>query len=405
MISINNIERTVLCSFIHNPYFIHDISEYNLVKDDFSNFYNQKIYEAILHFHSQDLPFDEIVLANYLKIKEYESILMEILSITPLGDIQYYIKLLKDNKLKIYIEKLSSKLINNSKDSTGMELLAILQNSLMELDDKSIYDDFLKLRSINEIKEKKVEVIGKSYIPFPQGTVSLIVAPGDTGKTFVSINIALHFTLENIKNKSNKKIFAWLSEDAEGIIKDRYNAILSTLFSEKDQLLIKDREDLYQITDEMSFEVLNQKNREFHTNEYFYILKQKLKDFSLIILDPLLGFYTGDENDNSYARRFMQLFMHWAKKENKTIIFIHHSPKKSKDSRGASAIRDASRVLYQVDKIRDKEGKILENSNKLNFYLEKDNYQVSKYLDNKNFTREVFPKSLKIKKNETTTLY
>ena len=57
----------------------------------------------------------------------------------------------------------------------------------------------------------------------------------------------------------------------------------------------------------------------------------------------------------------MQLFTHWANKENKTIIFIHHSTKNTTQSRGASAFVDAVRVVYELDKIKNKNGDILDD--------------------------------------------
>ena len=86
----------------------------------------------------------------------------------------------------------------------------------------------------------------------------------------------------------------------------------------------------------------------------------------------------------------MQLFTHWANKENKTIIFIHHSTKNTTQSRGASAFVDAVRVVYELDKIKNKNGDILE-SNKREIKLTKDNYGASHLLDGFSFQRVLFP--------------
>ncbi|MDQ7021661.1 MAG: hypothetical protein Q9M91_07655 [Candidatus Dojkabacteria bacterium] len=103
-----------------------------------------------------------------------------------------------------------------------------------------------------------------------------------------------------------------------------------------------------------------------------------------------MAFYGTDENNNSSARRFMQLFTDWANKENKTIIFIHHSTKNTTQSRGASAFVDAVRTVYELDKVRDKEGNVKE-SNKRVVKLTKDNYGISNILESFSVLRELFP--------------
>jgi replicative DNA helicase len=86
----------------------------------------------------------------------------------------------------------------------------------------------------------------------------------------------------------------------------------------------------------------------------------------------------------------MQLFTDWANKENKTIIFIHHSTKNSTQSRGASAFVDAVRTVYELDKIRDKEGNEKESHKRI-VKLTKDNYGISNILEGFSVQRELFP--------------
>ena len=89
----------------------------------------------------------------------------------------------------------------------------------------------------------------------------------------------------------------------------------------------------------------------------------------------------------------MQLFTEWANKENKTIIFIHHSTKNTTQSRGASAFVDAVRTVYELDKIRDNDGKEKE-SNKRIVKLTKDNYGVGHILGGFSVQRELFPSKI-----------
>ena len=93
----------------------------------------------------------------------------------------------------------------------------------------------------------------------------------------------------------------------------------------------------------------------------------------------------------------MQLFTDWANKENKTIIFIHHSTKNTTQSRGASAFVDAVRTVYELDKIKDKDGNIKESSKRI-VKLTKDNYGISNILKRYSFERELFPLTIKHEK-------
>ena len=85
----------------------------------------------------------------------------------------------------------------------------------------------------------------------------------------------------------------------------------------------------------------------------FYQFKRALKDYDVIILDPLIAMFGADENNNAHARKFVNLFTRWATKEGKTIIFIHHGAKNTSQSRGASAFVDAVRLVYRVEHIKE----------------------------------------------------
>jgi replicative DNA helicase len=130
----------------------------------------------------------------------------------------------------------------------------------------------------------------------------------------------------------------------------------------------------------------------------FNQIKAELKDYDLVVLDPLLAFYGGDENDNSQARVFMQPFMNWARDTNKSIVFLHHSAKSTgassnNKSRGAGAFVDASRVCYEMNKIYKKDNQTIESSKShlRDIRLSKDNYGAIKHLKSFNNVRAITP--------------
>lgn len=230
----------------------------------------------------------------------------------------------------------------------------------------------LKIFDLNEITEEKIEFICESWLPFPRHKVSFVVGPGGLGKSLIAIQLLLRHNLKY----PEEKLFAWLSEDAIGITKQRANLICKNILK-IDPKIIKN---LY-ISDSPSIH-LNQKS--------IMDFKKTLAEFQVIIIDPLIAFYDRDENSNVDARGFMQNFTKWAKEDGKTIIFIHHSAKYSSISRGASAFVDAVRLVYEIEQIKNN-----------NFYrkvkIAKDNYGVASKVKNHEFVIKVVPTQVKQK--------
>ena len=124
-------------------------------------------------------------------------------------------------------------------------------------------------------------------------------------------------------------------------------------------------------------------------NSIFYKLKNTLKDFELIIIDPLIAFYGGDENNNSQAREFMNLLTEWADKEDKAILVIHHNNKSVEGGiRGASAFVDAVRLHYELLS-PDKENPLPNGYRTIK--IQKDNWGVERIIGKKEIDIQVFP--------------
>ena len=193
-----------------------------------------------------------------------------------------------------------------------------------------------------------------------------------------------------VEEGSINKAFLWLSEDPIEISKNRFEKIYDKVLNINNSS-IKSKID---ISNSPTIHFLYEEQRRVAVSPLFTQFKIKMQEYDLIVFDPLIAFYGVDENSNSNARRFMQLFTDWAAKENKTIIFIHHSTKNTTQSRGASAFVDAVRTVYEIDKIKDKDGNIKDESKRL-IKLTKDNYGVSTLLEGFEVERVLFPKSTK----------
>ncbi|MEA2100690.1 MAG: AAA family ATPase, partial [Campylobacterota bacterium] len=346
---------------------------------------HQNIIQKILELHKEEKIIDEIILQNILGDK-YNDILLSIISKNAISRLDDYLDILQDFSIKRDVAALALDINKNLETNySGVELQAKV-NDLTDSLNISNELDIFEINNINDIEEQNVEFICKEWLPIPIRTVSLITAPGGVGKSWLVQQLAIRA----IKEGKIKKAFLWLSEDPKEISKNRFNSVFDKVLNFTDSS-IKSKID---ISDSPTIQFLYDDQRKIEVSPLFIHFKVKLQKYDLIILDPLIAFYGTDENNNSSARRFMQLFTDWANKENKTIIFIHHSTKNTTQSRGASAFIDAVRTVYELDIIKDNDGNV-KKTNKRIVKLTKDNYGINNILESNSVQRELFPRVIK----------
>ena len=382
-----NIEATLLSSIIYSPNLLEKyISSIN--KNLFFFFLHKSIIDIILKLSKADKIIDEEIIKNRLG-PQFENDLIYILTKNPINRLDDYIEILQDYSMKRDMQKLAFDITKSLESNiSGIELQAKVTNFTEKINNSSQYELF-EINNIEDIEDKEVEFICQHWLPIPVRTVSLVTAPGGTGKSWFILQLAIRA----IQEQKVKKAFLWLSEDPKEISKNRFNKIFNKVVKLSDESL-KSKID---ISDSPTIQFLYDDQRKVEVSPLFSHVKAKLQKYDLIIFDPLIAFYGTDENNNSSARRFMQLFTDWANKENKTIIFIHHSTKNTTQSRGASAFVDAVRTVYELDKIKDKDGNIKESSKRI-VKLTKDNYGISNILKRYSFERELFPLTIKHEK-------
>lgn len=384
-----NLEATILSSIIFTPSLLEKYST-KLKVDLFFLPLHKNIINIIQTLYKADKLIDEEIVRNKLG-KEFEEDLIYIITKNPINRLDDYIEILQDYSIKRELQNIAIDISKSLQENmTGLQLQARLSNKTEALTASRDLEIF-EINNIENIEDKEVDFICQSWLPIPIRTVSLVTAPGGTGKSWFVLQLAIRA----IKEGKIKKSFLWLSEDPKEISKNRFNKVFDKVLKEED-ISIKSKID---ISDSPTIQFLYDDQRKVEVSPLLAHFKIKLQDYDLIILDPLIAFYGTDENNNSSARRFMQLFTEWANKENKTIIFIHHSTKNTTQSRGASAFVDAVRTVYELDKIRDNEGKEKE-SNKRIIKLTKDNYGVGHMLEGFSVQRELFP--IKIKYEESS---
>lgn len=382
------VERLLLSSFFYQPELFRQKSK-QIDKYHFYLSAHQAIFQILSDLDSGDKPFDEELIKIELERRGIngEQPLIEILSTIPLAVIDDHLEYLKELRLKRGVLHLSQEVRAGVLESnlSASELIGKLQKRLEEISQQE-KSEWFEILALHEIEAYQTEFILTGWLPFPRRTVSILTAPGGTGKSWLVLQIALRFLLEN----ESEKAFLWLSEDPKELTKSRALKVWrDVLFKQEEEDKIAPR--LF-ISDSPTFSVLNEQGRGVEISPLFYQLKRVLKEYSLIVFDPLIAFFGGDENNNSQARKFMQLFTEWAAKEGKVLIFVHHSSKNTTQARGASAFVDAVRLVYEVDFIKKEDEVIKDHARRL--HLTKDNYGAKIFLGDKIVERQIFPQEL-----------
>lgn len=194
--------------------------------------------------------------------------------------------------------------------------------------------------NIQDIKRRPLEFYLKHILPMPKHTVGMIASRGGMGKTFLSLRLASEFVKE-----TGKKALVWFSEDEPEIIANRFDKMIDDFKISKDTA-----KDIHYITTSpKQFAVIDKGVFKANYEAIADLRKDCLENnVGLVVIDPLLAFYGGNENDNSQARIFMQVFLDWARQDGINILFIHHAQKGDGSSRGASAFIDATRYVYEL---------------------------------------------------------
>lgn len=390
-----NIERGLLASVVFEPWsedanYILD----SVTSSDFYSPFHQHFFSTCLQLNKDEKPIEEeFIRGALIKENKFDEVAhLDIVSSTPITNIKAYVNELREKSQKRSLAMVASSIKKRviEEDAAPLDVIEETIKRVENIAENGTV--VIQRKSMAYAKEGEPEFICKDWLPIPKGTTSMLVAPGGTGKTWLALQLAIRMARED----AGRKIFLWLSEDPEGIVKSRYKAITDKILFGK-----KGTEDSQiDISTEDPLLLLEPHGRAISLSSKFYAMKRELREYDVIVIDPLLAFYGGDENDNSQARVFMQPFLNWARSENKSIIFLHHSKKgdsvNGSKARGAGAIVDAVRCVYDMDKVyvKKSDGKELDplNLHMRKLTLSKDNYGASQFLHSFSVMREITPK-------------
>ena len=330
---IDSMERAILSTIFFDNTSIEE------VKDNiFSNQKYKNIFTVMQELYKNKFPLNEETILAKLD-NSYEQTIINILTTNPLTNIESIYNNLIENSYKIYLQNQLKKI--SSSESNSFDKLNELEDLIQRSKDFKRQEIFNFL-DFSTIQEKTPKFLLEDVLPIQENEINIISAAGGSGKSYLSLYIALQY----ISNYKENRAFLWLSEDEIGVSKKRATSLCKVH---------------HNLTINQRITVIGKETQVFHfvdknlnVNSKFELMKQQLKEFSLIVIDPLIAFFGADENSNADARFFMSLLNKWCVDENKTIILIHHHSKSngtSKSSaRGASAFIDACRMHYIIEK-------------------------------------------------------
>lgn len=385
---IKNMEFSVLSSII----FDYTLMEDTILKpNDFSNPNLGKIFYIMQKLYKEGDPIDEDLILNKVPKKEFEmfkDLLLDIMILTPITNIKAHEKEIKENAKKIALQTL----LNNSKklldEKTSKDILKTISKEIEALEDDYKTNSILNIKDLKDIEIENPKFLLEKILPIQENEINIFSANGGSGKSYLIAYLLLELA------KIGKKSFAWFSEDSLGVSKNR----LVKLVNLHPQLEINN------ITivgkDNQPLQFVERTNKKLEVNDKFEKLKKELKEYDIIVLDPLIAFYGGDENNNSEARYFMALLNKWCEDDKKTIILIHHNNKVDKEgnssSRGASAFIDACRMQYSIHSNKDDDRYRIAKIEKTNHFSGNKEFKI-KLFDTKivfeNLKEEQKPKS------------
>lgn len=380
-------EKAVLSTLLFEPARIRSASSL-LKSSDFFYAAHQNIYDAMVSLDQSDKPIDEEFIRSVMVHNKTwnESAMVEIMTSNPVSDISGYIASIKEHALSRSMMSIGARM-QGIDGFDAMSKAAEYAAELNRMIETHVATD-LRIISICDIQDGETKFVLRNWMPFPVGTVSMIGAPGGTGKSWTALQIGFRYLMENRMSKAA----LWLSEDPDYQTRSRAKSIATDILSST----LSDYRNAHIITTRPNPIVVDGKL----DYERFWKIRKALKGYELIVLDPLRAFYGGDENSNTEANVFMNALQDWAAEDGIVIVLLHHSKKNDDDTikskvRGASAFTDACRTVYEISKVykNARAGELdMDNQHMRQFVLTKDNYGAMMILNDFKIMRQITPK-------------
>jgi len=213
-----------------------------------------------------------------------------------------------------------------------------------------------------------IEWIVDNFLPYE--TVGMIAATGGTGKSWLLMQLAFcvssGINFMNMKTNGPNKTLLLLGEESKSDVHRRLNAIK---FHYNKKIETK-KECLNQ---NLQFLCVNGKKAILNKTSILYneLLEYiKYNKPKLLIFDPVIRFFDGDENNSRDATRFIELLEN-IKNQGMTVLFAHHTSKygagniDQHSSRGSSAFVDGARWQFFLKRLPKNKQYVFEDENEI----------------------------------------
>ncbi len=340
------------------------------------------VYDALEKLHRNKTDFDDNLIVLEMEragVSNAKAVLIDIISQMSITSVKAHeeeiLETWRSNALRVETLKIFD--INNLSAAQRSAKISKLQDQFRKSDSA---EPIIKMFKISEIVREVPHFFLKDTFPIQKNEISLLTASGGGGKSFTALLLAAM-----LEAHEGLKVFAFMSEDKSGVTAGRLDSlkVIHPSIINADPVIAGKES-------EFSPFLMRAETGGFMASDYFYMFKNAVKEFDVIILDPLIAIILDEENNNAESRVLFSLLNRWIEEEDKTLIIIHHHNKKN-ESRGASGFVDAVRMHYVLSKVEVAENaddEEIEEANKERVAkIEKTNHYAS---DKREFTVRLF---------------
>ncbi len=209
-------------------------------------------------------------------------------------------------------------------------------------------DLFDKTGPMRKGADETFEFIVPGYIP--RGAVTLLAAPGGTGKSSVAHMLCVFASMDLAEDDPTP---VWLGQE---INRDICDGICIYFSGEDGPAIINARGSLFDPEGKalrLQFHRNEFQDKEMTFGEYLLALR-KMPKVSIVVVDPARKYLSGDENDADVVSEFFEAIEEFAISKNCGMIVVHHlqkgaKPKNSREVldelRGSQVFIDRPRVV------------------------------------------------------------
>ena len=268
-----NVERSILSSILYDYTLLEDINTF-LNPNDFYLLIHQKIYEVILELYKNDIPVEEtFILKKLKKDSTSEKALLEIISTTPIANVQVYALEIKEISRKRQINNIINIIKKQLLEETVLsdDLLSLITKEVEQIEndvavkENTTKEILIELKNDMEKAALNGEIIGQKtglkaldniIGAFEDGDLIVVAARPSMGKTsFISAitNKSLEdgrgVLIESLEMPA-KKILArlisarsgeYLSDIKKGLIRNKTKFYEAANFFACENLVIHDK--------------------------------------------------------------------------------------------------------------------------------------------------------------------